>query len=454
MNSSLTQQMARFVTTPRLLPEAALAAATNAMIDTIGCALAGIDEPVSVLARAWADHQGGKPLATIWGSAQRTSATEAALANGIAAHVHDFDDGHVSLRAHPSTTLVPAVLAYGESVGSSGAAVLSAYTLGLEVAAKLTKAIGPSHYLNGWHNTVTIGVLSCTTAVGHLCALNEEQMRMAWGLAASQSAGLRRNFGTMTKSFHAGHAARVGIESAWLAAHGMTADADIWEGEHGFLDIYGGPGGESLEDLIGQMGQPWEVITPGNYNKRWPCCGQIHRALVGVGDLIERNAIRSEEIETIRIGFAPNSDVALTHDNPQTGLEGKFSIQYSVAAYVLDGELTMVSYLDEKVHRPMVRALMGRVERYTTDDPKKDYTGLGAYTDVTIVTTRGSFARRVEASDDRPARIVTDDEHDEKFRACVVPVFGRERTESLLQVARRCATLADVRELTRATASR
>jgi len=438
--------MARFVIASRDLPDTALKAATNALIETVGCALAGISEPVAAIARDWAKAQGGDPVASIWGSAVRTSAVEAALANGIAAHVHDFDDAHPHLRAHPSTTLIPALLAWGEWVGSNGADILKAYCLGLEVAAKLTRAIGPDHYLRGWHNTVTIGVISCATAVGHLDRLGEPEMRCAWGLAASMASGMRRNFGTMTKSFHAGHAARIGIECVWLARRGFTADASIFEGENNFLSMYGASNGEPFDELIAAMGQPWEIIIPGNYHKRWPCCGEIHRALVGCESLQRQYAIRAEEIETIRIGFAPGSDAALIYDNPQTGLEGKFSVQYSVASFVVDGELTLASYTDEKVKRPGVRDLLKRVERYSTDDPKKDYSGLEAYTDVEIVTRRGSFARRIEAVDDRPARVVTDSEHDEKFRACVEPVLGAAYVARFLESARRFETVQDIAE--------
>lgn len=445
-----TQRLAEFVTTPQDVPAAALAAATNAVIDTVGCALAGLDEAVVRLALERCALEGARPVATIWGGGLASSAGLAALVNGVAAHVHDYDDGHASLRAHPSTTLVPAVLAWGEATGASGRAVLTAYILGLEVAAKLTKAVGTRHYLKGWHNTVTLGVFSCTAAVGHLLGLDALQLRRAWGIAASQSAGMRRNFGTMVKPFHAGQAARTGIEAAWLASRGMTADTAIWDGPNGYLQLYGDVPEVPLAELQDALGQPWEIITPGLYNKRWPCCGQIHRALVGVGDLCARHAIKADEIEVVRIGFAPGSDAALIYDNPQSGLEGKFSIQYSVAALLLDGVLTLDSYADAQVFRPAVRAMMARVARYTTDDARKDYSGLGAYTDVALVTPRGTFARRVEAADDRPARIVTDAEHDEKFRACVAPAFGAAHADQLLHALRACAALPDIGVLQRA----
>lgn len=261
------------------------------------------------------------------------------------------------------------------------------------MAAKITRAIGPSHYIKGWHNTVTIGVFSCATAAGVLAGLDANQLRVAWGIAASQATGVRRNFGTMIKPFHAGQAARSGIEAAWLAGHGATADMDIFDGKLGYLSVYGGPGGEPLAELVDGMGPPWEAIEPGLYNKRWPCCGQIHRSLVGAGALAHEHGIAPGEIERIRIGFAPGADAALIYDNPQSGLEGRFSVQYSVASYLVDGKLTLASYEDECLRRPAVRALMARVERYVTDDPKKDYDGLGGYTDVVIDTARGTFAR-------------------------------------------------------------
>ncbi|MBI3067357.1 MAG: MmgE/PrpD family protein [Betaproteobacteria bacterium] len=422
----LTQKLAEFVAGTGSAPSGVMKSATNALIDTVGVALVGTLEPVSEIARRWAADLGARPQASVWGSAMATSPAEAAFVNGIAGHVLDYDDTSPSLRGHPSTTLIPTVLAVGEAVRARGKATLTAYAVGLEVAGKLAKALGNAHYLRGWHNTVTVGVFSCTAAAGRLLGLDVPQLRNALGLAASQSAGLLRNFGTMTKAFHAGHghAARCGIHSAWLARHGFTADPSILDGKDGFFATYGGSDGEPFAELVRKLADPWEVVKPGINFKRWPCCYQIHRGVVGLMDLLAQHGIKTGEIESIAVGFPPGSDAALIYDDPRNGLEGKFSAQYTAAAYVLDRRLGLDSYTDDMVARPAVRELMSKIRRYRVPDTK-------TYT--------------------RAAWVVTDAEHDEKFLECAVRVLGEDQATRILGLARRCENLEDVSVLARAT---
>lgn len=446
----LTQKLAEFVAGTGSAPSGVMKGATNALIDTVGVALVGTLEPVSEIARRWAADLGARPQASVWGSAMATSPAEAAFVNGIAGHVLDYDDTSPSLRGHPSTTLIPTVLAVGEAVRARGKATLTAYAVGIEVAGKLAKALGNAHYLRGWHNTVTVGVFSCTAAAGRLLGLDMPQLRNALGLAASQSAGLLRNFGTMTKAFHAGHAARCGIHSAWLARHGFTADPSIFDGKDSFFSTYGGEDGEPFAELVRKLGDPWEVVKPGINFKRWPCCYQIHRGVVGLMDLLAQHGIKTGEIESIAVGFPPGSDAALIYDDPRNGLEGKFSAQYTVAAYVLDRRLGLDSYTDDMVARPAVRELMSKIRRYRVPDTKT-YAGTVGYTDVEIVTGRGTFKRRVQQAETRAAWVVSDAEHDEKFLECAVRVLGEDQAARILGLARRCENLEDVSVLARAT---
>jgi 2-methylcitrate dehydratase PrpD len=444
----LTTRLVEFIVGVTDVPDEVLDRSENAFIDTVGGALVGVDDPATQIATRWIEGTTSASRATIWGSAVRASAADAALVNGVAAHVLDWDDTSPSLRGHPSATLIPTVMAVGEATAASGRDVLGAYAVGVDVAGKIARALGNAHYIRGWHNTVTVGVFSCTAAAGRLMGLDADQMANALGIAASQSAGLLRNFGTMTKPLHVGLAARVGIQAAELAKLGFTADTTILDGPDGFIGIYGGADGQPLEGLLDSLGAPWEVVKPGIAAKKWPCCYQVHRALIGLGDLVKEHHIDPATISAIDIGFAPGSDAALIYDDPQTGLEAKFSAQYNIAAYLIDGTLGMATYEDASIHRPDVRALMGRISRYTVPDTRS-YSGTIGYTDVRIVTNGQTYEHRVQQEETRHAWVVSDAEHDEKFLACVTYVMAADAAQGLLADARSIRDLDDVSGLAR-----
>ena len=186
----------------------------------------------------------------------QTHGAEAAFANAISAHALDFDDTHPSGRGHMSVCLVPTLLALGEELGSSGRDLLAAYVIGLEIAGAFGRAFGPGHLHKGWHPTATVGTLAATAAAARLSGLDVEQVKRAWGNAASQMGGLARNFGTMTKPFHAGHAARTGYISAWMAYKGLTANTAIFDDKGGVLDTFSGGDGEPIEEILSNLGQP------------------------------------------------------------------------------------------------------------------------------------------------------------------------------------------------------
>ncbi|OGA45970.1 MAG: hypothetical protein A3G25_02210, partial [Betaproteobacteria bacterium RIFCSPLOWO2_12_FULL_63_13] len=391
-----------------------------------------------------------RPQGALWGSPLASSPAEAAFANGVCAHALDFDDSLTTLRGHPSATMVPAALAVGDVVGASGADVLAAYALGLEVAGKLGRAMGHGHYLRGWHSTATIGVFSSTAAAARVWGLDAEQLCRAWGLAASQIGGLIRNFGTMTKPFHAGHAARCAVQSVWMARAGFTADGGILDGKDSVLATYRGGDGMPLGEALDLLGKPWEMLEPGIYVKRWPCCYCNHRPVGGMLELIAKHGIRADEVRAIEVGFLPGSDTALVSLDPQTGLEGKFSIEYSAAATVLDGKLTLESFTDIMVQRPPVRELIKKVRRYRIASDKV-YSGVVGYTDIAIDTARGRFEMRVERTPGSPAWPMTEQDRVEKFMDCAGRVLGEPAARRLLGLAQSCATLPDIRELLRAT---
>jgi 2-methylcitrate dehydratase PrpD len=448
----ITCTLSQFVVKTRTdeIPDAVFGAARDALIDTLGVALAGAREPAADIAARWVEENGGRARAALWGRAVRASAAEAAFANGISAHALDFDDSHPSARGHASASLIPAAITAGEVVGASGREILAAYAIGLEVAGKIGRILGSGHLQRGWHPTASVGLIGSTAVAARLWNLEASQLERAWGLAGSQIGGLVRNFGTMTKPFHAGHAARSGLLSVWMAKQGFTADNAIFDDQGGIFTIFAGGDGEPAEAVVASLGKPWEILDPGNFVKQWPCCFSNHRALGGLYRLIEKHALRAEEITEVAIGFLPGGDRALVSRNPKTGLEGKFSIEYVIAAALIDGPLTLGTFTDAMVQRTSVQALMQKVHRVRIPNDKV-YSGIAGYNDIAVTTPRGSFKLRAERVPGSPAWPMTARDRIAKFRDCTEPVLGPAGAAQLLDRLQRCLELADISEMTIAT---
>lgn len=449
MMQNVTEKLARFVCATNALPAEVEAAAKVALMDTLGCALAGFPEPAAALAREHVADIGARPVATVWGSSTRTAPAEAAFANAVATHVLDFDDTLATLRGHASAPALAVAFAVAEQVGASGKDVLAAYAIGIEIAGKLGRVFGDGHYLKGWHNTATVGIFAATAVAAKLRGDDEKTLRNAWGVAAAECGGVLRNFGTMSKSFQAGHAARAAIVAEDLARRGFTANEAMFDGEHSFQKLYGSTVDDTAA-IAAKLGAPWDLLEPGMNYKRWPCCYCSHRGLGGLIELMAEYRIRPEEVERIRIGFPPGADEPLVYDDPQTGLEGKFSAQYPVAALLLDGKLNLQSFTDSMVQRPAVRAWLAKIERYRVPDGRV-YSGTVGYTDVTVKTARGDFSRRVDRGPGSRLWPISERDHQEKFLSCAQVVMSPAQAASVLDRLSAFETLADVGSLVGAT---
>ncbi|MCC7079512.1 MAG: MmgE/PrpD family protein [Burkholderiales bacterium] len=447
----LTQRLAEFAieTKSSGVPGDVMDAARDALIDTLGCGIVGSTEEVGEIALRYVSGMQARREASVWGTHVATTMAEAAFVNGILGHALDFDDVHAAVHGHPSTTMIPAALAVGEANGASGESLAAAYAVGLEVAAKLGIAFGNGHYQRGWHSTATAGIFGSTVVAARLLGLPVPQLRHALGLAASQASGLLKNFGTMTKPFHAGHAARCAVQSALLARAGFTADTSIFDGDDSFLRTYGEKDSQPLGPLLDRLGTPWEALDPGISFKRWPCCYCNHRSIGVLLQMIERHGIRGEDVQAVEIGFPPGSDTALIHTNPQTGLEGKFSIEYVAAACLLDGKVGIDTFTDVMVNRPEVRALMHKVKRYRIQDSKM-YSGSVGYNDVMVRTGRGEQRVREDRAPGSRAWPMSAAERDEKFLDCAGRVLGDVGARRVLDLAIGIRGLDDVGKLARA----
>ncbi|MDH4378265.1 MAG: MmgE/PrpD family protein [Ramlibacter sp.] len=446
-----TETLARFVAQTRHedIPPEARRKARHALVDTLGVALAGHRESVSQLALRWVEDVGARPQATLWGHGHGTSAAEAAFANAVSAHALDFDDSLPTLRGHPSATLLAAALAVGEAVKASGSELVTAYALGLEVAGKLGRALGDDHYLRGWHTSSTVGVFSCAAAAARLWKLDTEATRAAFGLAASQMAGLVSNFGTMSKPFHMGQAAHAGVRAAWLAREGFSANPSVFEAPGGVIAVYGGPDGESLDALVSRLGAPWELLAPGINVKRWPCCYASHRPLSAFLAIKEAHGLNAGDIESVDVGFVPGNDAALISRSPDTGLAAKFSVEYAVAAAVIDGRVSMESFTDARVQRPAVRELMARVHRHEIAASELAFPAQ-IFATVSVRTARGVFQARADHAPGSTELGMTDADRREKFLECTEALMDEASALTLMNSIDHCETLPDISALVQA----
>ncbi|HET7343207.1 MAG TPA: MmgE/PrpD family protein, partial [Methylomirabilota bacterium] len=379
---SATTRLAEFVvkTTLRDCPDGALAQVRRAALDTLGVMLAGAAEPAAERVRAVVRQEGGTPLCTVVGSALRTSPTWAALANGTAGHAHDFDDTNFALMGHPSAPLLAAILACAEAEPADGAAVALAYAIGFEVSAALGIALNPAHYERGWHATASIGTLGCAAAAARLLALDAEQTRHALGLAASLASGLKENFGSMTKPFHAGHAARNGVFAAMLAREGFTASDTALDGRQGYAAAFSQTALPA--DVFDGLGSRWQLLASGIAVKPYPSCALTHSAIDALLALRDAHRLTAEQVADVEVGVNRVVPDVLRHERPATGLERKFSMQFCAAAALAAGRVEIASFEDGPLD-PATRELMGRV-RMVVDPQLPDGLEQHAWTRVAV----------------------------------------------------------------------
>ncbi|MBI2914175.1 MAG: MmgE/PrpD family protein [Chloroflexi bacterium] len=446
---NIGERLAGFVaeTRPEGIPSEARVQARRAVLDTLGVTLAGCAEPGSRIVAEWVREQGGAGESSVLGQGFRAPATEAALANGASGHALDYDDVNMSMRGHPSVPLLPAALAVGEKLGSSGRELVEAFVLGFEVEAKLGRVIGGPHYALGWHATSTFGSVGAAAACARLLKLDAERTQAALGIAASLASGLRQNFGTMTKPLHAGWAARNGVLAASLAGRGFTADAQALDGPNGFLRAASGGANIDPAKAAEGLGDPWEIVSPGIGVKLYPCCYATHRALDAALELQEMRRLDPSTIEKVRAKVSRGTLMPLIRARPESGLQGKFSLEYCLAAALLDGQVVLSSFSDEAVRRPEAQDLLSRVE--AAEDKQEAAFPIGGFAEISALTRSGEeYTVRVEMPKGDPRRPLTWDELAAKFRDCAAAVLPPAAIEQGIAAIDALEELRDIGDLT------
>jgi len=363
----LTSQLAAFVAQPGLdrLPDAALRSVRTGFIDTIATMLAGRDEPVTRLVREYVRaKRSSLAEASLLLSDERAGASDAALVNGVAAHALDYDD--VALAGHPSTVLVPAVLAEGEASGASGLAAMRAYLIGYEVWAELIGREADAHHTKGWHPTGVFGTVAAAAAAANLRGLDAAASGHALGIAASLASGLTANFGSMTKPLHAGRAAANGIEAARLAQAGLSAAPDALEHAGGFLAALSPAGKVDRSRPVAGLGERLAILESGLSIKQYPMCYATHRVIDGVLDLAHAHNIDASSVARIEATIGTTQAGMLRNHAPVTALEAKFSLEFAVASALIAGKVGLSELTDDFVNGHVVQQTMKKLALVTT----------------------------------------------------------------------------------------
>lgn len=453
---ALTEYVAQFAAGLRAddIPGEVQALGKKAILDVLGVALAGsVSEPGRVLAAYLQDLQCLGP-ATVLGTAFKMAPRFAALANGTAMHADDYDD---TLQAetgrfqgvHPTAPVLAALLAVGEQRKVSGRELLTAYQAGVEVACRLFDATHVNHILHGFHATATCGMLGAAAAVGRLQGLDAGSLRTVLGIAASQAGGLQENFGTMVKPFHAGRSAEAGIVSVDLERRGFTASPIILEAKRGFFQALGG--GCVPQRLLGKLGKPWSFVDRGIWLKPYPTGSLSHPAMTAMHRLVLRHDVQPGQVEKIRVATSANIHHTLLHHRPVTELEAKFSLEFCMAALLLDRQCGLGQFNDEYVNRPEVQEAIRRVEYRTfTEAQAREQNHTIVTSAVEIVLKDGRIlAERADFGKGNKADPMSESEVVDKFRECAdYSRWPAAKAEKAIGLIRRLGELEDVRELT------
>jgi 2-methylcitrate dehydratase PrpD len=366
--AEITRRSADFVAGLRRydIPDVCVEAARVGMLDCVGVMIAGASEqPVAIVSSMVTPtlQNDGAPEVP---SGRNLQAVDAALVNGVAAHVLDYDD--VAIAGHPSTVLTPAILAEGWTLNASGSEAIAAYVAGYELWAQLLE-LEPGHlHERGFHPTGVMGALATAAACARLRELDAGRTGHAIAIAASLASGLVANFGTMTKSLHAGRSAQSGVLAARLAAQGFTGSLDAIEHRSGFLLAHSPSGAPRVEDDVLDFGRRWRLAEIGINVKRYPTCYATHRSIDAMLDLAQTHDLKPAEVEEIRVHTGKTQRLMLRNSKPQTGLEAKFSMEFAVAAALVARRVGLSELTDDFVLRSDVQQTLAKVRCTTTDE--------------------------------------------------------------------------------------
>jgi len=459
IGEGLTQEVAQFIVSVKYdhIPPEVVELGKKSMLDGFGLALAGSVAESGDKVQRYLRRVAGPGEAIVIGTPIKTSSRFAAFANGVGIHADDYDDTQLAvsedrvygLLTHPTAPCLPTAYSEAQTRGRNGRDFISAYLVGVDVECKIAEAISPRHYQHGFHSTATCGPFAAASAAARLRNFDLETMQRALSIAGSQSGGLRENFGTMTKPFHAGRAAESGVVACDLAELGWTATDKILEAPRGFFQAHGG--GYDIHAIRGKLGSPWSFANPGVSIKPHPSGSLTHPGMTKMLELIAAHGIKAEDIKKVDVGTNHNQLNALIHHRPEDELQAKFSMEFCMAILLLDGRANLPEFTDETVRRPDVKKMIERINFHI--HPEAEAAGYAKMT--TIIDIHLQDGRTISGQADfgkgSPADPLSYDEVSEKFRGCAeFAHWPQDKTEKIISLIAEVESLTDLNELTAA----
>ena len=422
-------------------------AAAQCLIDSLACAFSAYKEPaIEILMDAYLENS-PTTGSSIIGYSQLARTDDAALINGSMVSLQLFDDNQAQMRGHPSGPLLPAVLAVAEEVNASIDQALTAFVIGYELECRIGMLLNPAHYELGWHATATQGTFAATIACAHLLNLNVPQTQHALGIAASMASGVRRNFGTMTMSFHSGLAASNGVKAARLAKRGFTADTHIFDGPMNIGQVFSKEWSDTaLWSDLEKWGEPFVIIHPGQTFKLYPCGRPPLFAIDCVVELQKKHQLKLNDIKKITCDVSYMYPRTLIHSRPINGLQAKTSLEYCIASALLDKRPSLVSFSDEAVKRPEIAKLIDLIEVRVPPHLSDEVESVRkAPFEQPVTLTIENKAKKIfiettafhKGSPENPA---SQSDLDQKFKDCLSPWISQARIPQILELCKNTST--------------
>jgi len=428
---SVTEELSEFAVATSFsdIPSRVIEQTKKPIRDYIGVAVHGSGQDIGGIIQEYVDAEFAGEESTLFNGAG-ASPSGAALANGTFGHAIDYDDTFESVAIHPTSPIFSAALAVGEAEGATGRDVLTAYVLGSEIAFNIEQGISPSHYDKGWHSTGTTGSFGATAAAGALLELSIDGMQRAFGIVGSASSSLRKNFGSMTKPLHAGHAAQMGVRAATLSQAGFTADSQIFAGDLGYGTVMTGEEGYEASAMTEGLSESGWAVTEISF-KPYPSGALTHAPMEALRRLIEREDISPDEVESITVSVDESTEGVLLHDNPEDALQAKFSLEFCMAIILCERQATIYEFQDDVVKSKRIQDQMRKVDRsYESELFEGDYSRRAGRVNVTM--TDGTVYEEGERfTPGTPTNPVSDERLKEKFFRCVDSVRDEAMAEKL-----------------------
>jgi 2-methylcitrate dehydratase PrpD len=428
------------------IPHDVVKVAKRCILDFIGVTIAGSKEPTAQIIKQYMNEVKGREESTVIGLGMKASCTEAAFANGVVGHCLDYEDYLVPMPGaggpHITAVIFPAALAIAEKEEKTGRELIEAYVLGCEVAYRLGRAVEPTHFNLGWHNTETQGIFGAVVAASKLLNLNCEQITYALGITGSEASGLRENFGTMTKPFHSGQSNAKGVRAAMLAKFGFTSAKTIFEGKSGFFNVLCKE--VRVDELTEKLGKPFGL--PQVKMKLYPCCGGAHSSIDATLDLVNLHHLDSENVAEVTAKCPTLVSEVLIYENPTTGLEGKFSLQFPLALALSERRVVLNQFTDDKVKEPRIVNLMKKIRLVPT--PELEPFHSPAIVEIKLKTGE-KLIKRVDHRRGTSQNPLSDEELFQKFRSCARLLLSEKETEASLELLKNLENIEDLSTLSK-----